>query len=139
MSELMSQPAAELELVESYTTYVAGRRFYPEAAAAPGEIMYPAREPANPHDANAIALLNQDGALVGYLPRKMAAYYAGMIDERIMQLAARLAAPDEPEFDAPRVLTNPTVYVWAFVDGQRLSEFLARMGSAPNQKVRVRS
>ena len=48
-------------------------------AAAPGAPLELRREPDNPHDANAIAVL-AGGAQVGWVPREVAAELAGELD-----------------------------------------------------------
>lgn len=125
--EGLSGPASGSELAETRTTWVAGRRFYPRASLGPGEEVRLVREPANPHDGNAIAVLTLGGERAGYLPREVAAEDAVLIDRDIIRLAARVAAPGEPGFDAARMATSPTLYLWTYIDQARLGEFLAEV------------
>jgi len=50
------------------------------AAAAPARALALRREPDNAHDANAIAVATADGALLGYVPRVLAAELAPELD-----------------------------------------------------------
>ena len=49
-------------------------------AAAPGRPLRLRRDPANPHDPNAIAVDTDDGAQLGWVPRELAAELAPEID-----------------------------------------------------------
>jgi hypothetical protein len=121
-----SVQASQYEFAETRTTWVAGRRYYPRASLEPGEAANLVRDPANPHDRNAIAVVTLAGERAGYLPQEVAAENAALLDRDIIRLAARLAEPGEPEFDAARVATNPALFLWTFIDRVRLDEFLAR-------------
>jgi hypothetical protein len=68
MSEFLNSLEFQSEPAEPYPTVVAGRRYY-AATAAPGEPVLLAREPHNPYDNNAIAVLNQGGEKIGHVPR----------------------------------------------------------------------
>ena len=63
---------------------VAGTQFRPGAldsdALAPGGALTLRREPANQHDANAIAVDTPDGAQLGWVPRELAAELAPDLD-----------------------------------------------------------
>ena len=105
--------------------------------SVPGEAVNLVRMPSNAHDSDAIAVLTRAGELAGYLPRELAAEFAGLVDEGIIQLAARLTAPGDPEFDAARVPSNPTMYLWIFLNQDRLNEFLAQVQSPRDQQDRA--
>jgi hypothetical protein len=132
----LSARSTRWELHETRTTWLAGRRYYPQANVMPGEVVYLVREPANRHDRHAFGVLDQAGELAGHLPRELAAEFAGMVDEGIMYLAARLAAPGEPGFKAARVLTTPALYLSVYLDQDRLMEFLSQMGLHPEDPSR---
>ena len=50
------------------------------ARCAPGEWLYLSREPANPHDPMAVAVLSERGVRVGYLARDRAVWVGSKID-----------------------------------------------------------
>ncbi len=50
------------------------------AGAAPGSALTLRRDPANAHDANAIAVLTAGGATLGFVPRELAAELAPELD-----------------------------------------------------------
>jgi len=50
------------------------------AALTPDEQLRLVREPTNPHDPNAVLVQRQDGGVLGYLPRDLAAWAAPWID-----------------------------------------------------------
>jgi hypothetical protein len=132
ISQMVTQSPARVEHFEFHRTFVAGRRFNAEAEVAPGDTVFAVREPQNPHDANAIAVVNQEGQRIGYLPRELAAQYAGLVDVGIFQLAARLASSCEPDFNDAGWTINPRLYLWAHVDVDRLNEFHAQSHAPAN-------
>jgi HIRAN domain len=105
---------------EHFRTKVAGRWYNRFAEAWPGTDVLFVHEPTNPHDRNAIAILNPAGARIGYLPRELAAKYAGLIDLGYYRLIGSLLHPCDSDFDDREEATNPTVEVW--VEGS-LSQF----------------
>lgn len=69
------------------------------ATLAPGQTLRLAREPENPYDANAIAVLDGDGLKLGYLPRSANAPIAALMDTGTDVHAdiLRLIAPERPD------------------------------------------
>jgi hypothetical protein len=69
-------------------------------AAAPGRPLVLRRDPANAHDANAIAVDTVDGAQLGWVPRELAAELAPELDARTPWSAVALreqrASPRDP-------------------------------------------
>jgi HIRAN domain-containing protein len=69
-------------------------------AAAPGRPLVLRRDPANTHDANAIAVDTVDGAQLGWVPRELAAELAPELDARTPWSAVALreqrASPRDP-------------------------------------------
>lgn len=66
-------------------TTIVGSGFHPGAPEAVrrlkrGEELMLLREPANPHDRNAVAVLTQDGQKLGYVPRQDAPSVAKVLD-----------------------------------------------------------
>src|SRR5262249_36983183 len=74
----------QYELALERTIWIAGRRFHPRASLGPGEAVNLVREPENPHDGNAIAVITLDGDRAGYLPRDEASEWAVLVDEGII-------------------------------------------------------
>jgi hypothetical protein len=85
-----------------------------------------AREPHNPYDNNAIAVLNQAGEKIGHVPRLLAAELAGPLDAGILALSERLAAPGEPNYESSRELVAPTLNLWFFGDLGGFNEYRTR-------------
>lgn len=50
------------------------------------------REPLNPHDKDAVAILTKDGYKIGYLPRAVNSILAGFLDRNLPLLAVVTAA-----------------------------------------------
>jgi hypothetical protein len=69
-------------------------------AAAPGRSLELRRDPGNAHDANAITVATEEGELLGYVPRELAAELAPELDAGRSWSAAVLreqrASPREP-------------------------------------------
>ena len=69
-------------------------------AAAPGRPLVLRRDPANAHDANAIAVDTADGAQLGWIPRELAAELAPELDAGTPRSAVALreqrASPRDP-------------------------------------------
>ena len=69
-------------------------------AAAPGRPLVLRRDPANAHDANAIAVDTADGAQLGWVPRELAAELAPQLDAGTAWSAVALreqrASPRDP-------------------------------------------
>jgi HIRAN domain-containing protein len=69
-------------------------------AAGPGRPLVLRRDPANTHDANAIAVDTVDGAQLGWVPRELAAELAPELDARTPWSAVALreqrASPRDP-------------------------------------------
>lgn len=69
--------------VAELDTMVAGVYFGGRQAAAvccrDGQLLRIARQPDNPHDKNAMAVLREDGAHIGYVPREDAAWLASKL------------------------------------------------------------
>jgi tellurite resistance protein/DNA-directed RNA polymerase subunit RPC12/RpoP len=47
-----------------------------------GEHVYLSREPDNPYDSNAVAVLNRERRILGYLKREVSAWFAPILDKR---------------------------------------------------------
>ncbi|HVF76873.1 MAG TPA: HIRAN domain-containing protein [Solirubrobacteraceae bacterium] len=69
-------------------------------SVAPGATLRLRRDPDNEHDANAIAVLTGEGALLGYVPREVAATVASQLDGGAVWAAVvlreRRASPRDP-------------------------------------------
>ncbi len=81
----LARDAPELAAAGLRVAGVAGAaRHHPDAlvadSAAPGCPLLLRRDAANAHDANAIAVATADGALLGYVPRELAAELAPELD-----------------------------------------------------------
>ena len=92
----LARDAPELAAAGLRVAGVAGAaRHHAEAlasdAAAPGRTLVLRRDAGNEHDANAIAVETEDGALLGYVPRELAAELAPEL-ERARPWAARCCA-----------------------------------------------
>lgn len=69
----------------TYSSYIAGLN-HPRTRKAANKLrsgleLQTKREPDNPHDSNAIALQDQEGAMVGYIPAKHAQWLAARLDK----------------------------------------------------------
>ena len=75
--------------------YVAGLQYYPGIALRfrGGDMLKMVREPANPYDANAIALY-AEGVKLGYVPKKENATLAMLLDQKA-PLRAKVERFDE--------------------------------------------
>ena len=100
-------------------TSVAGN-FYYTAQWYPGEFVHLVRNPENPHDPNAIVVLNSWGSQIGHLPRDTAATVAGLMDANQIVLLGRLLCPDDPGFDPELATTRPPMVLWVFEDPRTL-------------------
>ncbi len=100
-------------------TSVAGN-FYYTAQCYPGEFVQLVRNPENPHDPNAIVVLNSRGSQIGHLPRDTAATVAGLMDANQIVLLGRLLRSDDPGFDAELATTRPPMVLWVFEDPRTL-------------------
>jgi hypothetical protein len=81
----LARDAPQLAAAGLRVAGVAGAaRHHPEAlasdAAAPGRALELRRDAGNEHDANAIAVATDDGQLLGFVPRELAAELAPAID-----------------------------------------------------------
>src|SRR5438067_13896226 len=88
-------PGQGLVLSDTLITGVAGYYYHAAAPVIPGEPVYLIREPANAADANAVAICDVHGQRIGYLPRRIAAEFAGLIDHGCLRLFGRLLASGE--------------------------------------------
>jgi len=68
---------------------VVGTQYY-KVEHRPGQKLYFERNPANPHDANAIEAQDERGRVLGHLPRKDAAWLAPLIDRGSIFLQGRI-------------------------------------------------
>jgi hypothetical protein len=116
---------AQFQFHDWLFTAVAGHRFQ-ATAAVPGEPVQLVREPDNPADGKAIAVLDMAGRRVGYLFRELAAEYAALMDHGIVRLSGRLVAPGEPGYDAERAAINPPLIVVVDVNPVRLDALVGR-------------
>jgi len=77
-------------------------------AAAPGRALVLRRDPGNVHDANAIGVATADDALLGYVPRELAAELAPELDAGRPWAAAVLreqrASPRDPRIGVTMLL-----------------------------------
>jgi len=80
-------------------TEVVGMQHY-EGRIQPGEELALEREPANPHDRNAIRVMNSRAEQVGHLPRTLAAWLAQLLDAGKVRVEAR-ADPRQPICSTP--------------------------------------
>jgi hypothetical protein len=109
----LARDAPELAAAGLRVAGVAGAaRHHPEAlasdAAAPGRALILRRDAGNRHDPNAIAVATEDGALLGYVPRELAAELAPQLDAGRPWAAAVLreqrASPRDPRTGVTMVL-----------------------------------
>jgi hypothetical protein len=117
-------PGQAPEPFETVITGVAGYFYKATAPAMPGEPVEFRREPDNRHDTHAIRVHDMAGRLLGYLPRGIAAQYAGLLDHGCARLYGRLLTPGEPDYDPDRAEVNPPLVVWAYADEAGLERFL---------------
>jgi HIRAN domain len=110
-----------LVLVDTLSTAIAGYLYYNAVAIAADPIQL-VREPDNPADANAIAVLNLYGQKLGFVNRGIAAEYAALIDHGYIRLTGRLVAPEEPGYDADRAVINPPLEIRVYADQVRLDD-----------------
>jgi hypothetical protein len=95
---ILARDAPELIAAGLHVAAVAGAVHRPEALAsdlaAPGRALRLRREPDNPHDPNAVAVLLESGEPLGYVPREL----APEVDERwsAIVLRERRATPRDP-------------------------------------------
>jgi hypothetical protein len=75
----LARDAPELAARGIHVVSVAGVRYRPEAPVEPGQPLELQRDPKNEHDANAIMVL-AGGALIGFVPRELAAELAPQLD-----------------------------------------------------------
>jgi hypothetical protein len=94
---------------------VAGWYFH-RAPAFPGECVSLVREPANPYDAHAIAVLNAHGQRIGYVPRQQSATLAPYIDSRVISVTGRLVHPGESGYDEHLAQTRPPLTILVFTN-----------------------
>jgi hypothetical protein len=101
----LAHDAPELAARGLVVTGVAGAaRFHDDALqspeVSPGAVLTLRREPDNPHDPRAIAVLAPGGAQVGYVPREVAASLADELDAggvwSAVVLRERRASPRDP-------------------------------------------
>jgi hypothetical protein len=101
----LARDAPELAAAGLRVTGVAGAaRHHAEAlatdGAAPGRPLALRRDSGNPHDANAIAVATEDGALLGFVPRELAAELAPSLDAgepwSAIVLREQRASPRDP-------------------------------------------
>jgi hypothetical protein len=101
----LGRDAPELATLGLRIAGVAGAaRHHAEAlasgAAAPGQPLVLRRDPANPHDGNAIAVDTADGAQLGWVPRELAAELAPALDAgtpwSAIALREQRASPRDP-------------------------------------------
>jgi single-stranded-DNA-specific exonuclease len=67
----------------TYTLHVVGESHYEDAVkrCRPGDRLILKREPENPYDKNAVAVLGENGEQIGYLGRDNAEWVARLMDE----------------------------------------------------------
>ncbi len=101
----LARDAPELAAAGLRITGVAGAaRHHAEAlasdAAAPGRALELRRDPGNEHDANAIAVATEESALLGFVPRELAAELAPALDAgepwTAVVLREQRASPRDP-------------------------------------------
>lgn len=96
MNETQRPAHARDHFVGEVDAQIIGHHHYP-AEIAPGEHLNLEREPANPHDKNAIRVENGRCQMVGYLPRSMANWLAPLIDSGKIRIECYLPAnPPSP-------------------------------------------
>lgn len=83
-------------------------------AVAPGNVLTLRREPANPHDPNAIAVLAPGGEQIGWVPRETAQGLAAQLDAgarwSAVVLRERRASPRDPRSGLTMLLAHaPTI------------------------------
>jgi HIRAN domain len=109
----LARDAPELAAAGLRVAGVAGAaRHHAEAlasdAAAPGRTLRLRRDPSNEHDANAIAVATEDGALLGFVPRELASELAPELDAGRPWSAAVLrelrASPRDPRMGVTMLL-----------------------------------
>ena len=109
-----------------FITGIAGHYYHAESPVVPGESVSLVREPDNPADRDAIAVLDRAGRKIGFLGRQIAAEYAPLIDHGFVRLSGRLLAPGEPGHDPDRAGVNPPLFVGVHVDFARIEECSSR-------------
>jgi hypothetical protein len=65
---------------------------YHDGEVKPGEVVTLERDPANPHDPNAVRVLSADFEIVGHLPRQVVAWLAPLVDAGKVRAEAKVAA-----------------------------------------------
>jgi hypothetical protein len=81
-------------------TSVAGCYFH-EATGAIGDTVYRTRDPGNPADPNALAVLNGGGEQIGYVPYRLAEALAPNLGKGLITLTGESAYGDRPEDELP--------------------------------------
>ena len=86
-----SEAVSNFEVVGGFVSCdVAGARFYRHTAPAEADTLRLAREPANRHDANAVAVTNATRSQqLGHLPRTVAAALAPVLDAGSVRVSCR--------------------------------------------------
>jgi len=101
----LGRDAPELEQAGLRVAGVAGAGLHhadalQDPGAAPGEPLTLRRDPANPHDPNAIAVLTASGAQLGFVPREVAEALAPRLDagepHAAIVLREQRATPRDP-------------------------------------------
>lgn len=98
-------------ILEEIETYVAGRYYYLDSAAIPGETLRFVRESDNAYDPNAVMIFNRAGEMIGYLPYHLAAELAPDLDARAITLTGTLAHPSSgSDYDDGRPPLRLTIH-----------------------------
>ena len=74
-----------------------------------GELVYFELEPDNPHDKNAIKVLNSSGETLGHIPRESAKEIQGFLNGKYPYYCAKVVdtwQPDDEDFVVPEVLAH---------------------------------
>ncbi|MCC6489493.1 MAG: HIRAN domain-containing protein [Candidatus Hydrogenedentes bacterium] len=111
----MEDDAMHCEIMGVIETHIAGAEHYP-ARAAVGEAVVLERDPQNHHDPNAVRVMNAHGEQVGYLPRRLVAWLAPLLDSRAVSLAGTVVRrPDGHHRDQAldlRVMASAHAHDW---------------------------
>jgi len=110
----VSPPAERtIDLVDFHVAgfqYHAGMKTHVMASLTTGTEVALVREPGNPYDDKAIAIVTRGGARIGYVPRDLNRIPAALLDQQI-PLRATITAivPDAPTWERVRVTVRQVV------------------------------